>query len=129
MTPKCTKMTFSPLYIYCWFLKWTDLRAKGFCLIAFYTASFDVGIQRMQCKRLQGKNPWPKNPSIRGTHNKRGAWWYTIPLASQLIRQQVGGFSFDVRLQMMRCKRLQGKNLWPEDSSIRGTHNKRARAW
>ena len=26
------------------------------------------------------------------------AWWYTTPLASQLIRQQVGGFFFDVRL-------------------------------
>ena len=24
------------------------------------------------------------------------AWWYTTPLASQLIRQQVGGFFFDV---------------------------------
>ena len=25
-------------------------------------------------------------------------WWYTTPLASQLIRQQVGGFIFDVGL-------------------------------
>ena len=25
-------------------------------------------------------------------------WWYTTPLASQLIRQQVGGFFFDVGL-------------------------------
>ena len=28
---------------------------------------------------------------------------YTTPFASQLIRQQVGGFSFDVGLQRMRC--------------------------
>ena len=26
------------------------------------------------------------------------AWWYTTPLASQLIRKQVGGFIFDVGL-------------------------------
>ena len=26
------------------------------------------------------------------------AWWYTTPLASQLIRQQVGGYFFDVGL-------------------------------
>ena len=26
------------------------------------------------------------------------AWWYTTPLASQLIRQQMGGFLFDVGL-------------------------------
>ena len=26
------------------------------------------------------------------------AWWYTTPLASQLIRKQVGGFVFDVGL-------------------------------
>ena len=26
------------------------------------------------------------------------AWWYTTPLASQLIRQQVGGFLLDVGL-------------------------------
>ena len=25
-------------------------------------------------------------------------WWYTTPLTSQLIRQQVGGFLFDVGL-------------------------------
>ena len=25
-------------------------------------------------------------------------WWYTTPLASQLIRQQVGGFLLDVEL-------------------------------
>ena len=25
-------------------------------------------------------------------------WWYTTPLASQLIRKQVGGFIFDVGL-------------------------------
>ena len=28
---------------------------------------------------------------------------YTTPFTSQLIRQQVGGFSFDVGLQRMRC--------------------------
>ena len=28
----------------------------------------------------------------------KGAWWYTTPLASQLIRKQVGGFIFDVGL-------------------------------
>ena len=27
------------------------------------------------------------------------AWWYTTLLASQLIRQQVGGYFFDVGLQ------------------------------
>ena len=30
-------------------------------------------------------------------------WWYTTPLASQLIRQQVGGFFFDVGL-LRPCK-------------------------
>ena len=40
--------------------------------------------------------------------------WYTTPLASQLIRQKVEGFSFDVGLQRMRCKRLQGKALGPK---------------
>ena len=31
-------------------------------------------------------------------------WWYTTPLTSQLIRQQVGGFLFDVRL-LGPCKK------------------------
>ena len=31
-------------------------------------------------------------------------WWYTTPLPSQLIRQQVGGFSFDVGL-LGPCKK------------------------
>ena len=36
---------------------------------------------------------------ILGSHIKRaGTWWYTTPLASQLIRKQVGGFIFDVGL-------------------------------
>ena len=35
---------------------------------------------------------------ILGSHTKREAWWYTTPLASQLIRKQVGGFIFDVGL-------------------------------
>ena len=33
---------------------------------------------------------------ILGSDDK--TWWYTTPLTSQLIRQQVGGFLFDVRL-------------------------------
>ena len=32
-------------------------------------------------------------------------WWYTILLASQLIRQQVGGFLFDVG-RLERCKSM-----------------------
>ena len=32
------------------------------------------------------------------------AWWYTTPLASQHIRQQVGGFFFDVGL-LGPCKK------------------------
>ena len=33
------------------------------------------------------------------------AWWYTTPLASQLIRQQVGGFLFDMGL-LGPCKSM-----------------------
>ena len=43
-------------------------------------------------------------------------WWYTTPLTSQLIRQQVGGFFFDVGLLgpckkacLGRCKACQGR--------------------
>ena len=37
---------------------------------------------------------------ILGSHIKRAmeAWWYTTPLTSQLIRQQIGGYFFDVGL-------------------------------
>ena len=35
------------------------------------------------------------------------AWWYTTPLASQLIRQQVGGYFFDVGL-LGPCEKV-----WP----------------
>ena len=34
-----------------------------------------------------------------------GTWWYTTPLASQLIRQQVGGFLFDMGL-LGPCKSM-----------------------
>ena len=38
----------------------------------------------------------PRHASQRPRHME--AWWYTTPLASQLIRQQVGRFFFNVGL-------------------------------
>ena len=40
---------------------------------------------------------------IRFTFLNMETWWYITPLASQLIRQQVGGFFFDVGL-LRPCK-------------------------
>ena len=34
--------------------------------------------------------------TLGGTFVRFEVWWYTTPLTSQLIRQKVGGFSFDV---------------------------------
>ena len=46
---------------------------------------------------LQGT--WPTSACFRKVLGVYGTWWYTTPLASQLIRQQVGGgFLFDVGL-------------------------------
>ena len=45
--------------------------------------------------------------------------WYTTPLASQLIRQQVGGgVSFDLGLQRMRCIKTTRQSPWSEDPYI-----------
>ena len=40
----------------------------------------------------------PRHALQRPRHALQGPWWYTTLLASQLIRQQVGGFLFDVGL-------------------------------
>ena len=41
------------------------------------------------------------------SYDHRDAWWYTTPFASQLIRQKVGGFSFD--MGRLGCKACQGR--------------------
>ena len=54
---------------------------QGLCLVVYHQASKGCSVKRLQGKAL--------GPKIRTSE----AWWYTTPLASQLIRQQVGGFS------------------------------------
>ena len=65
--------------------------------------------------------------SLSRWYSEEGVWWYTSPLASQLIRQQVGGFSFDVGLQRMRCTKTTRQSPSSEDPYIRGSYNKRAK--
>ena len=45
---------------------------------------------------LQGT--WPTSACFCKVLGVYGTWWYTPPLTSQLIRQQVEGFLFDVGL-------------------------------
>ena len=52
---------------------------------------------------LQG--PWPTSACFCKVLGVYGTWWYTTPLASQLIRQQVEGFLFDVGL-LGPCKSM-----------------------
>ena len=52
-------------------------------------------LQRPQ-HALQG--PWPTSACFCKVLGVYGTWWYTTPLTSQLIRQQVEGFLFDVGL-------------------------------
>ena len=48
---------------------------------------------RLAWQRL--RPPWHASQRPRHAYE---TWWYTTPLASQLIRQQVRGFFFDVGL-------------------------------
>ena len=78
-----------------------------------YKAASGGGFLSMWDSKGCGVKDYKAKPLVRGSVHPRirKFQWYTTPLASQLIRQKVGGFSFDVGLQRMRCKRLQGKAL------------------
>ena len=49
--------------------------------------------------------PIPANGVVYHQASIYETWWYATPLTSQLIRQQVGGFLFDVGL-LGPCKSM-----------------------
>ena len=44
----------------------------------------------------------PRHALQRPRRPRHETWWYTTPLTLQLIRQQVGGFFFDVGLHIAK---------------------------
>ena len=65
--------------------------------------SFDVGVLGPCEKACRGRCK-----ACLGHCKAYKAWWYITPLASQLIRQQVGGFFFNVGLLEPCEKACQG---------------------
>ena len=59
----------------------------------------------LQRPRHALQRPWPTSTCFCKVLGVYGTWWYTTPLTSQLIRQQVRGFLFDMGL-LRPCKSM-----------------------